>query len=69
MAEKVEKPDPIDMASLPDLIGYSLRCAQVSVFQHFSKTIGEAEILHHNTGPWFLSMLIPVSASQQSLVP
>ena len=44
MAEKVEKPDPIDMASLPDLIGYSLRCAQVSVFQHFSKTIGEAEI-------------------------
>ncbi|NKB21333.1 MAG: MarR family transcriptional regulator [Alphaproteobacteria bacterium] len=44
MAEKTDKSDAIDMASLPDLIGYNLRCAQVAVFQHFSKTIGEVEI-------------------------
>jgi len=44
MAENTDKPDTIDMASLPDLIGFNLRCAQVAVFQHFSKTIGEVEI-------------------------
>ena len=44
MAEKVEKSHRINMASLPDLIGYNLRCAQVTVFQHFNKTIGETEI-------------------------
>jgi len=44
MAEKMDKAEPIDMSWLPDLIGYNLRCAQVAVFQHFSKTIGEAEI-------------------------
>ncbi|MBK20151.1 MAG: MarR family transcriptional regulator [Rhodospirillaceae bacterium] len=44
MTKTPDKPDAIDMAKLPDLIGYNLRCAQVAVFQHFSKTIGEAEI-------------------------
>ncbi len=44
MVDKTDKPDTIEMASLPDLIGYNLRCAQVAVFQHFSKTIGEVEI-------------------------
>lgn len=44
MADKTEKSDAIDMAELPELIGYNLRCAQVAVFQHFSKTIGEVEI-------------------------
>tara|TARA_A100001037_G_C15043145_1_gene586472 strand:+ start:339 stop:800 length:462 start_codon:yes stop_codon:yes gene_type:complete len=44
MTKKVDKPDHINMASLPDLIGYNLRCAQVTVFQHFSKTIGESDI-------------------------
>ena len=44
MANKTGKPNSINMASLPDLIGYNLRCAQVAVFQHFSQTIGEIEI-------------------------
>jgi len=44
MVDNTDKPDAIDMASLPALIGYNLRCAQVAVFQHFSKTIGEVEI-------------------------
>lgn len=48
MAGAVGKPEDrsveIDMGELPDLIGFNLRCAQVSTFQHFSKTVGEAEI-------------------------
>ncbi|MBT5456292.1 MAG: winged helix-turn-helix transcriptional regulator, partial [Rhodospirillaceae bacterium] len=34
----------IDMGLLPQLIGFNLRCAQVAVFQHFSKSAGTAEI-------------------------
>ncbi len=32
------------MGDLPDLIGFNLRCAQVSTFQHFNRTVGEADI-------------------------
>ena len=39
-----ERSNDIEMGELPDLIGFNLRCAQVSTFQHFSKTVGEAEI-------------------------
>jgi DNA-binding MarR family transcriptional regulator len=34
----------IDMGVLPDLIGYHLRCAHVSVFQHFGRSVGQADI-------------------------
>ena len=39
-----DRSDDIEMGELPDLIGFNLRCAQVSTFQHFSRTVGEAEI-------------------------
>ncbi len=32
------------MGELPDLIGFNLRCAQVATFQHFSRSVGEADI-------------------------
>ena len=48
MAGAVGRPEDrsaeIDMGELPDLIGFNLRCAQVSTFQHFNRTVGEAEI-------------------------
>lgn len=34
----------IDMGELPELIGFNLRCAQVAAFQHFNRTVGEADI-------------------------
>jgi DNA-binding MarR family transcriptional regulator len=34
----------LDMGLLPDLLGYHLRCAHVSVFQHFGRTVGQADI-------------------------
>jgi len=37
-------PPAIDMGLLPNLLGYHLRCAHVSVFQHFGRTVGEADI-------------------------
>lgn len=39
-----DRGNDIEMGELPDLIGFNLRCAQVSTFQHFSRTVGEAEI-------------------------
>lgn len=39
-----DRNDDIEMGELPDLIGFNLRCAQVSTFQHFSKTVGKADI-------------------------
>lgn len=36
--------DTIHLGMLPQLIGFNLRCAQVAVFQHFSKSAGTAEI-------------------------
>ena len=44
MVEKVKDHPNIQMAGLPNLIGYNLRCAQVAVFQHFRATVGEIEI-------------------------
>lgn len=34
----------IDMGLLPQLIGFNLRCAQVAVFQDFSRSVGSEEI-------------------------
>jgi DNA-binding MarR family transcriptional regulator len=32
------------MGILPELIGYHLRCAHVAVFQHFGRTVAQADI-------------------------
>jgi DNA-binding MarR family transcriptional regulator len=34
----------LDMGLLPDLLGYHLRCAHVSVFQHFARSVGALEV-------------------------
>jgi DNA-binding MarR family transcriptional regulator len=34
----------IDMGMLPDLIGFNLRCAHLTVFQHFDATVGQENI-------------------------
>jgi len=44
MVENFKDHQNIQMAGLPNLIGYNLRCAQVAVFQHFSATVGDIEI-------------------------
>lgn len=36
--------EAIDMGLLPRLVGFNLRCAQVAVFQDFSRSAGTAEI-------------------------
>jgi len=35
---------PINMGMLPELFGYHLRCAQVTVFQHYNATMGKLGI-------------------------
>ncbi len=45
---------PIDMGMLPDLIGYNLRFAQVSVFQHFTAKLGSYGI----SAPQFGTLLL-----------
>ena len=44
----------IDMGMLPELIGYHLRCAQVTVFQHYSTTMGKLGI----SAPQFGTLLL-----------
>jgi DNA-binding MarR family transcriptional regulator len=44
----------IDMGLLPDLIGFNLRCAQLSLFQHFSSTVGKDGI----SAPQFGTLLL-----------
>lgn len=39
---------------LPDLIGYHLRCAQVTVFQHYSATMGKLGV----SAPQFGTLLL-----------
>ena len=41
---KLDDTNQIDMALLPSLIGFNLRCAQVAVFNDFRHKIGELEI-------------------------
>ncbi len=45
---------PINMGMLPELIGYHLRCAQVTVFQHYSATMGKLGI----SAPQFVTLLL-----------
>ncbi len=44
----------IDMSLLPQLIGYNLRCAQVALFQHFSRSFDGTEV----SPPQFGSMIL-----------
>ena len=41
---KFDLPNQIDMALLPSLIGFNLRCAQVAVFNDFRHKIGKLQI-------------------------
>jgi DNA-binding MarR family transcriptional regulator len=45
---------PIEMGLLPGLIGYNLRCAQVSVFHHFAAKLGTYGI----SAPQFGTLLL-----------
>ena len=49
-----EKRPGIDMGMLPDLIGFNLRCAQLALFQHFGKTVGQDGI----SAPQFGTLLL-----------
>ncbi len=44
----------INMGILPDLIGFNLRCAQLAVFHHFGKTVGQNGV----TAPQFGTLLL-----------
>ena len=44
----------IDMGMLPDLIGFNLRCAQLALFQHFGKTVGQDGV----SAPQFGTLLL-----------
>lgn len=44
----------IDMGILPDLIGFNLRCAHISVFQHFASAMGSVGI----SAPQFGTLLL-----------
>lgn len=45
---------PINMGILPQLLGYNLRCAQVSIFQHYSAALGD----HGISAPQFGTLLL-----------
>ena len=49
-----EKAAQLDLGMLPDLVGFNLRCAQLSVFQHFGRTVGRGGI----TPPQFGTLLL-----------
>ena len=49
-----DKRQGIDMGMLPDLIGFNLRCAQLALFQHFSKTVGQDGV----SAPQFGTLLL-----------
>jgi DNA-binding MarR family transcriptional regulator len=43
-AEPAAPADAIDLGMLPGLIGFQLRSAQLAVFQHFNRSLGDAGI-------------------------
>jgi len=43
-AEPTAPSDAIDLGILPGLIGFQLRSAQLAVFQHFNRSLGDAGI-------------------------
>ena len=44
----------VDMGLLPDLMGFNLRCAQLTLFQHFGATVGRDGI----SAPQFGTLLL-----------
>jgi DNA-binding MarR family transcriptional regulator len=50
--------DEIDMGLLPGLIGYGLRCAQTTVFQHFGQSLAE-----HSVSPPQFGALVLIEAN------
>jgi len=48
------KDEPLDLGILPGLLGYQLRRAQITAFQHFAATVGLAGV----TPGWFGLMVI-----------
>jgi DNA-binding MarR family transcriptional regulator len=46
--------EPILMGLLPELIGYHLRCAQVTVFRHYATTMGKRGV----SAPQFGTLLL-----------
>lgn len=55
--ETVEEPtreETIDLGMLPALIGFNLRSAQLAVFQHFNRSLGDSDI----TPPQFGTLIL-----------
>jgi DNA-binding MarR family transcriptional regulator len=48
------KRNNVDMGLLPDLMGFNLRCAQLTLFQHFGATVGKEGI----SAPQFGTLLL-----------
>ena len=48
--------EDLDLGILPELLGYQLRRAQLTVFQHFAGTLG-----NHNVTPGQVGLLVLVS--------
>jgi DNA-binding MarR family transcriptional regulator len=48
------KRNTVDMGLLPDLMGFNLRCAQLTLFQHFGATVGKEGI----SAPQFGTLLL-----------
>jgi DNA-binding MarR family transcriptional regulator len=58
-AADAAREETIDLGMLPALIGFNLRSAQLSVFQHFNRTLGKSEIT-----PAQFGTLILIEANQ-----
>ncbi|RZI41090.1 MarR family transcriptional regulator [Herbaspirillum sp. HC18] len=74
-----ESNSDIDLGSLPTLVGYHLRMAQVTVFKDFDRELGELEItpaifgvlevLQHNKGLTQSRLAAAIGLDRSSLVP
>lgn len=53
-AENASPRSGIDMGLLPNLMGFNLRCAQLTLFQHFGATVGKEGI----SAPQFGTLLL-----------
>ena len=69
----------VDLGSLPNLVGYHLRMAQVTVFKDFDRELGELditpaifgvlEVLQHNKGLTQSRLAEAIGLDRSSLVP
>lgn len=70
---------PVDLGALPELVGYHLRMAQVTVFKDFDREMagldmtpaifGVLEVLHHNEGLTQTRLATAIGLDRSSLVP